>query len=323
MAQRHESVWSRWLPGGWSWLRLFTWSTAYLLVLSSLASVAARGVILAELPGAGIGSLPWAAAPDVAVLLGLAALFSFGEARSPWLLWITVPLVLLVGALSAMNAFYLLVTGEQLGWQSVALGVDRIADVVDIAGQRLVSLGASGWVAMTAVLLLPFLARWALRGAGHRERVDDARGRGKCALLLAGLAAVLWVALPSPRALSARRLGGSTVLATYWGWVNAAPAAPDAMEFVGYPHPQLVNELEVARFSSSEFRPNVLLLVLESTRQDVTSLAGGPPGRPIWLPWLGRERGSSRLARTCRTPQSHCSRSSVDGCRSCSVTSSR
>src|SRR5690606_21664286 len=82
---------------------------------------------------------------------------------------------------------------------------------------------------------------------------------------------------PRPDAVPVERLGRSAALATYLGLLadEGRPAS-----FAGHAPARPVDDEAVRALAARPGRPNVLVVVLESTRRDVTSLAGGPAATP-------------------------------------------
>src|SRR5690349_15025002 len=110
------------VPSSFGWLRLLASPSSYLLLVGLVATAAAKLAVVRGLGGAGLGAWVVAVAPDLALHMGLAALFAIGERRSAWLCAATLPLALFVLVLSGLNAGYLGMTGEQLSWQGVSAG---------------------------------------------------------------------------------------------------------------------------------------------------------------------------------------------------------
>jgi lipoteichoic acid synthase len=281
--------WRDAVPSRWAWLRLWASPSSYILLAALALTIVAKASSLAGLRDAGWwpALTLWAITADVVLHAGLAALFALGEARVPRLIAVTIPLALLVAAVSLINAAYLSVTGEQLTYEAVRLGLDRWTDLMAILGDKVDHLGWGRLVGLAAFLgAVPLAVRWLLgRATGPWQPVTYARQRGLAAALATLVALVVWLVAPAPSSLPAQQLGHSAVVRTYWGWATQEdPTAhlAEPIEFAGYAHPQLVSDDEIGRFVVAGRRPNVLVLVLESTRYDHTSLAGedGPAETP-------------------------------------------
>ncbi len=267
------------LPGRWGWVRLLASPSGYLLTVALVVTALAKLRVLGELEGVGARPLWWLAAlgGDAALYGGLAALFALGERRVPRLMIVTVLLSALVAAVSIINGAYLGMTGEQLTWQVMSVGLDRFGDVRGIVWEEVAQLGWRAIVTLVLVLAVPggavALLRKKKRGAspvvGAGERAHAAAAVAVVGLLVALLA-------PTPRDFALSRLTGNAVLRTYWGWVTDDPTAREAdVVFTGYDPPYLVARDELARIAAGP-RSNVVILVMESTRRDVTSLTGSP-----------------------------------------------
>jgi lipoteichoic acid synthase len=275
------------LPTAWGWLRLVGSPSSYLLLLGLVLTAAAKLAVLRDLGEA--GGARWllpVVASDVALHMGLAALFALGERRVPWILFATVPLSLLVLVLSALNAIYLGMTGEQLSWQGVSIGIERFDEVWGIVGEALAAVGPLRWaIGVALVTGLPLGAAWLLRamtGSGHPTRHGGERARCAAALAVVGLLVALLV--PSPGSVPLRRLERSAALATYLGLL--ADDDGDAY-FAGHQPLELVDGAAIRRLAAGP-RPSVVVVVLESTRWDVTSLGGGPAHTPALVALAAR-----------------------------------
>ncbi|MBA3539995.1 MAG: hypothetical protein H0T79_10235, partial [Deltaproteobacteria bacterium] len=160
--------WRAAVPGRWSWVRLLAAPSSYLLVVALVVTLVAKLKVVHGLDGVGAWPLHGllASAADVAVFLGLAALLALGERVSRWMLLATLPIALLVAAVAVINAAYLAISGEQLSWPVLTLGLARSGDVQAIAGIKLLGpLAASAL--LLGVLVPPALAMFALRRAAH------------------------------------------------------------------------------------------------------------------------------------------------------------
>lgn len=254
--------------------------TSYALLVACLVTVGAKTAWVTQLGSdGGVGTVIYSAAADVAVYLGFAALFAAGEAITPRIYLATVPLTLLVAAVAGINAWYLTVTGEQLTWDLVELGLGRFSDV-----WRVVHQDDGGF--RTAVTMLAALAALpvGLRLAAARYVTPgDTHGHGyqraHAALFTAVLGVLLWLVWPAPDTMAARRMRPNAAVQTYWTWVTAPEPLPPSLEFQGYDPPYLVTVPELERLTVRPDKVNVLFVVLESTRLDHTSLATGGTGR--------------------------------------------
>lgn len=270
--------WRDLLPPRDGWPRLLASFSSYVLVASALATVIGKALAVEALAGAGhpLLLLGWAVAQDLMVYLGVAALLAALELRAPraWLL--TYPLALAGAATAILNTAYLAVTGEQATWEAFLQLGARIHDVADITGEVLsldVVLGVLGGLALAVAL--PVLLRRALRARGWRfEPAVDARARLLCAAWVAVAGLLVVVLTPRPPTVMARNLGKNALLSTLRTLVARLPAGT----FTAHEPARLVAAATLERFTAGgpEPRPNVVVVVLESTRYDRTTL----PGRP-------------------------------------------
>ncbi|HEU5055877.1 MAG TPA: sulfatase-like hydrolase/transferase [Kofleriaceae bacterium] len=279
--------WGALVPAGRGWLRLLAAPSSYLLFVALVLTAAAKLSVLVELEGVRAWPLWWIAvtAPDAALCLGLAALFALGERRLPWIMTVTVPLALLVAAVAVVNAAYLGITGEQLSWQVMAVGLDRFGDVTGIVSEQARRLG---WGSLLDALILagaPAGALFLLRRRGHSlHPAADAGARAHAAGLVAGVALVLALAAPGSSTFALQRLSGNAVLRTYWGWLtDDRDARASDVWFDGFTPPGLVDAAGRAALRAGP-RPNMVVVVLESVRRDATTLAGA--GAPARTPYL-------------------------------------
>ena len=154
------------------------------------------------------------------------------------------------------------------------------------------------------------------RATGPWRRRVHAHERARCAAPVAIVGVAIAAIAPSPDLLPVRQLGANAAVHTYWTWLTAPePGAggADHIAFQGYRPPYLVHASELTALAQRE-RPNVFIVVLESTRWDHTSLprgrpAGAAPTRPTSV--ASRRAGPRRaaLTRCCRTRPRRCSRS--------------
>jgi arylsulfatase A-like enzyme len=304
--------WRRALPPRDGWLRLLASPTSAVLCAALLLTVQAKIRILASIEGAGFWPLllPWAVAMDAVVYLGFAAMFAVGEGRSPWLALATYPLTALLLALAVINASYLSITGEQLTWQTIQLGFDRIGDLGLILGEQYGKHVALALAGIAAVVGLPWLVRrWVVRRHGPWRRGVHDRRRAHAAAAVSAVALVVALVWPTPSALPAQRLGGNAAVGTYWSWLTAPDDEVLAGDlFEGYRAPRLVGDAELARVRAAPDRKNVLLVILESTRFDHTSLAG-ERGKGTQTPQLAALARAGTSATSARAVLPHTTKS--------------
>ncbi len=268
--------WRSFLPPRSGWLRLLASPTSIVLVAGFLMTLHAKAKVLRLLEGVSAWPfvLLWTGAIDAVVYLGFAALFAAGEARSRWMGVATIPLSLLIASLALVNASYMSITGEQLTWDAVELGFSRFEDVV-----RIVSRVLSWKTAVIVTVLVggPVLLRWQLRArTGPWQQRAHAFERAHCAAAVAVVGVLLALVTPSPSSLAVQDLGKNATIDTYVGWLTTAEEDTISDDlFQGYDPPHLVTGATIDALRARPSRPNVLLVVLESTRYDHTSLA--PP----------------------------------------------
>ena len=295
--------WRKALPPRGGWLRLLASPTSFVLAAGFLLTLHGKARILRNVDDIGFwpAALIWAGAMDALVYLAFAAMFAVGEGRSPWMRAATYPLTALIASLSLINAWYLSVTGEQLTWEAIQLGFDRWIDLWRIAGEAVLANKALSLLFALFLIGVPSAIRWQLRvRTGPWRPGEHDRERAHCAAVVAGFGLVLAILWPSPSSLAAQRIEGNAALRTYWDWLTDEEDDVIAGDlFDGYAVPTIVSGAEIAELSARTARgdaPNVLVIVLESTRFDHTSLAGNA-GRGTKTPNLYAlaSRGTSAL----------------------------
>ncbi len=269
MSREHRVPWGALVPARRGWLRLVAAPSSALLVFGIVITAAAKLQVARGL--AGVGWWPRhglvAIAADVAWFLGAAALFAIAESRARWVWLATTPLALAMFAVAAGNAIYLWLSGEQLSWQVVSVGLERFGDVKGIVGE--IAVGGPIAVAIAIIALVVGGAIAMLRRGGHSlqpgaEGVLRAHAAGLCAALAIAVVAVA----PTPRSFALDRLRANAVIRIYAGLVRGTPWSGQ-YAFTAYTPAQLVDASAVPTA-----RPNVVLVILESTGYHATSLAG-------------------------------------------------
>jgi len=269
--------WDTIVPDRWAWLRLVASPTSYLLALGLVVTMAAKLGVARGLHGIGFVPLRWllACAIDIGVLMGVAAILAVGERVSRWMYLATVPLALVVALVAIINAGYLSISGDQLTWQIFSVGLDRFGDVRGIVGGTLFVHPLKTTVALVVLAGAPVLAFVVLRRA--RQPQPFAGGgteRARAAGVLAAICLVIALVTPTPRSHALGKLSTSGVARMYWGLVAGGGKYRGGGEmFAGYTPKELVDAAAIEKLRSGP-RPNILFVILESTRRDVTSLPG-------------------------------------------------
>jgi len=274
--------WRELVPRRSSWLCMLGWPSSYLMVMSLLATLMAKLLIIRQIDG--IGPTPWvlvATIPlDLFFYFGLATLFALFERRSRSRVAVTLLIAIPATLVAAINAYYLHVTGEQLTWEAVKLGLDRWEDTWTIFAEGVIA----DWLRLASFVLLlaaiPIVSYVFLRRRGRMTREQRAQERARAAGPIAVLGLLLFVVIPSSDSLPVRRLAKNATLMTYWTWVTEPDLVPVGEEgtfrgsrtFEGYAPTYLVTEEAITALEQTK-PSNVLVFVLESTRFDATSLA--------------------------------------------------
>jgi len=262
------------IPPRSGWLRLATSFTSYLLLASAIATVIGKALAVEALEGVRhpILLLGYVISQDLFVYFGVASLLALLEMRlkRAWLL--TFPLALGGAITATLNTGYLVMTGEQATWEAFTQLFARMSDVADITGEGLTTDVISRIVGgVLAGVALPVLIRFELRRRRWNfDRKVHGHARAVCAGWVAILALLTVVIAPRPRTAMARNLGKNALLST----VRTLAASLDTGSFKSYKPMRLVSEATVDAFAENDPHPNVLVVVLESTRFDRTSLSG-------------------------------------------------
>jgi lipoteichoic acid synthase len=265
--------WRGLVPPRSGWLRLSASFTSYVLLLAALATIVGKALAVDALGAVDhpLLLLGWAVSQDLLVYLGVAALLAAIETRAPRAWMLTFPLALggLITAL--LNTGYLAVTGEQATWEAFIQLFARIGDVADITGEVLtfdVVLGILGGL-LLAVALPIFLRRTLRRRRWSFEPKIDGRARTLCAAWIAAAGLLIFTVTPRPQTVMARNLGKNALFSTLRTLTRL-----DSGSFVAYTPARLASVAAVERFAAAPKHRNVVVIVLESTRHDRTSLSG-------------------------------------------------
>lgn len=244
----------------------------------------------------------WSIGLDAVVLLGLAAAFAIGEGAARWLRPITWVMAASFTAFALVNATYLRISGEQLGWPTIKLGLARWEDVQDIFAEQVAAMFGSIVFWSLVVIAVPVAIGLVLRQwkpEPEANPVSRARQRAHCAAIIALLGLLIWLVAPAPRQPAARHMGKNALLHTYTAWLGDDPGVGggDHPYFVGYVPVDIVDDAAIRTLANQADRPNVLLLVLESTRYDFTSLVQRAPAATPALAELATRGLSASHAR--------------------------
>lgn len=262
------------MPDRWAGLRLLAAPSSYLLVIALVTTVVMKAVVIRSLDGISTWPLHWLAASmeDVACFLGLAAVFAVAERSSAWMQLVTIPVSFVVGAVALLNAGYVSVAGEQLTWPTISIGLARFDDLRGVATETLELPAANVVLAVLALWFPAVLAHLVLRRRAL-TRAAGAMARAHVAALIALVGLVLAVALPAAPTYALRRLHGNAVARVWYGVIRGGEWTGNAT-FAGYSPKELVAP------GATPKPLNVVLVVLESTRRDVT-LAHAPNIRAL------------------------------------------
>ena len=241
----------------------------WFLLCAFLAVLLAKSFALSRIAG-GAHGVAWIwvlVAKDALLCFGLAALFRVIERRVGWAAWPTALMGFLILVVSVLSVTYLLVAGELLSWQSLSVGVARFDEVRGIAAESAPVMWLVG-TALFVLLAVPYSCRrrWGSSGS-------PSLGFG-----VAVVAGVMGLLAPTPEQVPVARLGENVTLAAFAGYLEPRSTTQSAGLFGRFPTP--LSSDAITQWAQARKPPNVLFFVLESTRWDVTSLAGGPADTP-------------------------------------------
>lgn len=262
------------IPTRWSWVRLVAATSSYLLVLALAVTVGAKAHVVQSMkePSFWPARLVAAAAPDIAVFLGLAALCALAEHTWRHSRFVTTPIALATTVLATLSAVQLWITGEQLSAQVLALALERFSDLRAIARASFQISPLAIAATLAALVLVPAGARSVLRRFGQPlSPTADAFERASTAGIGSVLALLLTLVVPVPDPLAG--LYRNAVVHTTWdvaagerSWNGEIPL------FAGYTPHDLVDQKTIDALRSGR-HPNLVVIILESVRRDATTLS--------------------------------------------------
>jgi hypothetical protein len=239
-------------------------------MLALLATMAAKVVVVRHLQDVDFWLARWlgACANDVVVFFALAAVLSLLEHRFRHARFATIPIAVAVATFALLNTGYLSITGEQLRWPTVKLGLDRVEDVWHMG--RATLLVHPVWLVMKVVVAtaIPFAIAFALRRSGRSQLPAEQRARAAGVGVLAGI--VLVVIAPKPTGIALTQLHANAVVTTVYGALRGRHERSGGL-FVSYRPRDLVDATAIEQLRTAA-RPNIIVVVLESTRRDETTL---------------------------------------------------
>lgn len=256
------------VPARAGWWRLLVAPSSYALVVAIVVTAVVKIDVACDLEDGGIASGLAASTTDLAFYATAAALLALAEHAVRWTFYVTIPIAVALLGGAAVNAIYLAISGEQLSWPVIAVGLDRFGDVVGIASELSLAIPITAGLAVVAGLGAALLVA---RRRGHSvcPRADALARAHACGVLaVAGIASALLV--PGPDAYALARLHGNATLRTYVGLVTGATTSAGAYAFRGFA--PLAGDADLATLRAGA-RPNIVLIVLESTGASAVATA--------------------------------------------------
>jgi arylsulfatase A-like enzyme len=288
---------------------LFASPTSYMIVVSCMVTVLAK--VYASRLMTTVDTGLWLGLIDVIVYLGLASFLAVLEHRSLRFFWFTIPFAIFVMVFAIANSIYILMAGEQAAWETIIDMFDRF----DEGMMLLFSVLARNWstlgVIFAGLLVLPVFLRLILKAMHKKEEPFRlARSRAVIAFLIA-ISALSGRAFTGPD-LSLGSISPELLQLSRNLWLRVIQTFTlDGVDqpgsFQGWGQNPLVTENVTLEFREQKNRPNVLFVVLESTRFDYTSLAGA--SAKAHTPELARLAEAGVQASTMRALVPHTSKS--------------
>ena len=270
-------------------LIFWTRPSSYLIGIGFTATTWAKITVLQSLNStdANIVNLVAILAADLAVFGLLGGLFPAVERIRPRLVFATLPLAILASTIAIINALYLEMTGAQISVSAISLGLERFFDAWHIAASE-----HRGWMPVVAgslVIVAPCLIRWRISRTDAKNSQLNSKWPQRTALaglvgLLAWLVVVVWLARPAT--MEGRQLTRNALLQVYTGWIRQPSVpSPNTSDPLNIQRWQLVAPEDIADAATRD-HPNVLKIVLESTRLDHIELPGAPWTSPARTPTI-------------------------------------
>lgn len=276
MPRALRAVWAAIAPTRDAVPYVLTTLSSYLMFVAFVATAVAKVPVFRNLEDIDFWPGHWlaACAPDAFVFSILATIFSVLESKSRWLAFATIPIALVLATLAVINAIYLMMTGEQLSAQVVQLGIERFDDVTTMA-RASTGFGIRHLVGGIAITSIPFAITAAALRRKQRPIGVAAEAGNRARLHLSTALVAMLVVLVTPTPIQFGRLYRNAVLHTTVDLAIGERSWNGGIGlFAGY-HRELVDDATRERLLTGP-RPNIVVIVLESTRRDGTSLGGKP-----------------------------------------------
>ncbi len=212
-------------------------------------------------------------ASDFLVFGALGALLAWIRTRWAPAKWATLIVAGLALLLAGLNATYLGITGEQGSWYDILDAIRRRRELRDVLADM---SSPEAWLEAVVVLLVVVaigagMRWWVRRRQDRSELAEQQRARLRTRVFSAlGAWGLLWALLPSLSSVPGRALSKNVVVLV----AKTASAGRFAAHFEGWPREAWIEAAALESWEERSERPNVLVVILESTRFDHTSLAG-------------------------------------------------
>ena len=275
---------------GGGWILLLTPASSFVLMVGLTATLVAKAITLLSVQEIGLGptTLMWAGGKDAAVYGGLVAVLSLGETRR-WVRILTWPLALATALIALVNALTLPLRGQQLVWEEIATGISVFGDLWLITAEFLKYQWPLAVIVGTLTVAVAAIARRRFRSMSRSfESRRLCRERARYATCIAGLGVLSSLILPPPANLGVQDLGANAAIQVYRTWLTAASPDSQSVEgpvFTGFHPSHVLSTGDMVQLSAGP-RPNIVLLLLESTRFDHTELSDALDWKGTKTPYL-------------------------------------
>lgn len=218
-------------------------------------------------------------AEDLLFFFAMASAFLVLEAIKTQARPLTAVLAAAVLAFSIVNACYLVIAGAQVDFATFITGVERFHDAWGIFKNwmsRQSALGASLLLAVPAAV-------YGLRLLGQSVTVPQGpfAAHIKLSIALAGSGAAVSLLSPAIENYSVRQIANNAVVSMVVSWKEYASRPERALSnsFQSFSPRDIITPASMERVKGGR-RPNVVMVILESTRYDYVEMPDGAPGSP-------------------------------------------
>lgn len=260
-------------PGGLTSLRrLLFGPSQFLLIFALLVTWSAKYLSLQLLVSSGTWVdwlSPWPM--DLAVYVGLGTLAALAESRWRPAIWLTGALSLVLCLLGIANALYLVGAGEQGNWGAVKDLFERFVEGVDVVEENTTTVDmVVAVICTTAAVWLWWRTIRKVRATPNDAWRSQSRASARTGASITVVCLLMAWLMPQPSNIGGQKLA-TNALATI-GRTYVERMHPG--NFEGWDRGPVVSKQALASFAQRRNRPNVFMVILESTRWDHSRLSG-------------------------------------------------